>query len=161
MFEVRDFVQNLDHQQHWPSRRKGKNGCILAEKGLEIGKTPLFLAWAFLTLLCLQRFTEIILDQATRLLSRPPDLKRFPWMPPPGNPSSRRRHLTEDLTACWHPFRGMQQEPTLNLLLFWILPLSPRAFYCFPKQWPKNSIRRDGMPFPWKLWMEDRSAGNT
>lgn len=163
MFEVRDFVQNLDHQQYWPSRRKGKSGSFLEEKGLEIGKTPLFPVWVFLTLLCLQMFTGIVLDQATWLLLCPADLKRFPRTPPPGNPSSRRRHLTEDLTAHWHPFRGMQQEPSLNLLFFWIPPPahSSKAFYCFPKQRPQTGIKRDGLPFPQiKLWIEDRSGGN-
>lgn len=122
-FQVRDFLQNLDHQEHQPSRRQGKSGYFL-EKWLETGKTPLFLVWAFLTLLCLQRFTKNILDQATKLLSCPADLKRFHWMCLPGNPSSRRRHLTEDLSALWCPFRGIKQEPSFYLLFFWI-PLNP------------------------------------
>lgn len=102
-----------------------KRGYFLGEKWLETGKTSRFLGRAVPTLLCLQRFTENILDQATRLLSCPADLKRFPWTHLPWNSSSRRRHLTEDLSARWGPFRWMQQEPSLYLLFFWIPPSPP------------------------------------
>lgn len=60
-------------------------------------------------------------------------------------PSSRRRHLREDLTA----YRGIQKEPSLNVL-FWI-PLFPQSILLLPQAMTQSQQQQSCLSHDTKL----------
>lgn len=73
-------MQNLNHQEHQFIRRKGKRGDFLEEMGKREERLFVFSLLEISWLCSAYRGSQqTFLDQATRLLSCPADLKGFPW----------------------------------------------------------------------------------